>query len=268
VLLPVFAIVLVAASPTSPQGADLLDQGYHDMYNLEFNDAHRCFREWERVHPDDPMGPVSDAAAYLFSEFDRLKILRSEFFYNDKTFLNSKKLKPDLQIKHDFEADLARSQRMAESILARSPADEGAQLASVLRLALESDYAALIDKQYWQALNETKETRTYAEKLLAKHPDCYDADLAVGVENYLLSQKPAPVRWVLKLTGAQTDEETGIAKLRVVAEKGHYLKPFAEMLLAIAALRANDKPEAKRLLSTLASQFPQNDLFRDELAKL
>jgi len=238
------------------------------MYNLSFEDAHRCFREWERTHAEDPMGPASDAAAYLFTEFDRMKILRSEFFVEDKTFLNSKKPKPDPQIKEDFDADLQRSQKLSDVILLRSPDDEGALFATVLRLALQADYSALVAKQYWQALKGTKETRAEAERLLIKHPDCYDANLAVGFENYILGLKAAPIRWVLKLGGAQTDEETGITKLRLVAEKGHYLKPYAKILLAIAALRNNDKAEAKRLVSDLAQQFPKNDLFRDELQKL
>ena len=141
-------------------------------------------------------------------------------------------------------------------------------LADVLRMALHLDYDALIDKQYWTALQESKETRAAAEKLLDRYPDCYDANLAIGVENYLLSQKPAPVRIFLRMTGSQTDEEAGIARLRIVAEKGHYLKPYAKILLVIAALRRNNRPEAKQWLMDLAAQFPENNLFREELKKL
>ncbi len=267
-MLAFFALLAFAASPSPSKTTDLLDQGYRDMYNLSFHDAHLCFHEWQRIHPDDPFGPASDAAAYLFTEFDRLNILRSEFFTEDRTFLNSKKVKPDAQTKDHFDADLQLSQQLAEAILQRSPDDRNALFATVLRLALQSDYAALIEKHYWEALNGTKETRTYAGQLLAKHPDCYDANLAVGFENYLLGLKPAPVRWLLNLTGAETNRQVGLIKLRLVAEKGHYLKPYAKILLAIAALRSNDKAEAKRLISDLARQFPNNDLFRNELAKL
>ena len=52
-----------------------LDQGYRQMYNLEFADAHNTFAGWKQAHPEDPMGPVSNAAAYLFAEFDRLHTL-------------------------------------------------------------------------------------------------------------------------------------------------------------------------------------------------
>ena len=34
-----------------------------------------------------------------------------------------------------------------------------------------------------------------------------DANLAVGLENYVLGLKPAPLRWVLRISGAQTDQE-------------------------------------------------------------
>jgi hypothetical protein len=81
-------------------GADIehsstLEEGYAQMYNLQFGDAHRTFQQWERAHPTDPMGLVSDAAAYLFSEFDRLHILQSELFAEDQNFLRMHKLAPD-----------------------------------------------------------------------------------------------------------------------------------------------------------------------------
>ena len=44
-----------------------------------------------------------------------------------------------------------------------------------------------------------------------------------GVENYLFSLKPAPVRWFLQIGGAETDRDRGIEDLRLTAEKGHYL---------------------------------------------
>jgi len=72
------AITLGRAEPM------LLDQGYRQMYNLQFAEAHQTFHQWQGLHPDDPMGPASDAAAYLFSEFDRLHILQSEFFVHDQ----------------------------------------------------------------------------------------------------------------------------------------------------------------------------------------
>src|SRR5258707_1341861 len=72
-----------------------LDDGYREMYNLDFAAAHGTFAEYQKLHPGDPMGPVSDAAAYLFSELDRLHVLQSEFFTHDQHFVTDHKLVPD-----------------------------------------------------------------------------------------------------------------------------------------------------------------------------
>lgn len=251
-----------AASPT------LIDQGYRDMYDLAFDDAHRNFQLWEKEHPEDPIGPVSDAAAYLFSEFDRMHILQSEFFVEDHSFIHFRRVPADPIVKAKFEDALRRSEQVAAKALAKSPGDENALFATVLRLGLHADYLALVEKRYLASLTEVKESRTLAEKLLSEHPDCYDAYLAVGVENYLLSLKAAPIRWLLRANGAQTDKETGIQKLRMTADKGRYLMPYARLLLAVAALRDKDPATAKQILGWLTSQFPRNHLYREELAKL
>lgn len=248
--------------------SNLLDRGYYDMYNLNFHNAHQHFQEWEQQHPTDAMGPVSDAAAYLFSELSRLHILQSDFLLNDNAYLNRKREEPDPQVKAKFDADLSAAAQLAEATLKTSPDDKDAQLANVLRLGLASDYAALIEKQNVAALSEIKSATALAEKLLRDHPDCYDAHLAAGIQNYLLSLRPAPVRWLLRITGAQTDKEEGLANFRLVAEKGHYLQPYAKLLLAVAELRAHHDDQARRLLSELSTNFPQNRLYRDELKKL
>ncbi len=264
--------LLTAAFALAPQRSDaadtLLDQGYKDMYNLEFTDAHRCFQAWERSHSEDPMGPVSDAAAYLYGEFHRLRVLQSELFVNDRTFFHRRTETPDPAVKREFEGALERSRELAAPILQRSPGNESALLATVLRLGLQADYTALIEKRYWASLDDVKQARGEAEQLLSKHPDCYDAYLAIGFENYIFSIKPAPLRWLLRMDGAQTDRQAGLAQLRLTAAKGRYLEPFAELLLAVAALRDKNEREAKRLLSDLMRRFPENQLYREEFNKV
>lgn len=246
----------------------LLDEGFRQMYNLQFPDAHRTFAQYERENPTDPIGPIGDAAAYLFSEFDRLKILQSQFWTDDNNFLDFHKPDADPNIRIRFEAALARARQVAETRMKTSPDDPDSLFASCLRLGLHSDYLALIEKRNVAALSEIKESRLMAERLLARHPEYYDAYIAAGIENYLLSLKPAPVRWILHATGSQTDKQSGIEKLRLTAEKGHYLLPYARLLLAVADLRDHAPARAKTRLEWLAGQFPQNKLYREELARL
>jgi hypothetical protein len=241
-----------------------LEQGYRQMYNLQFAEAHETFHAWQLLHPDDPLGPASDAAAYLFSEFDRLHILQSEFFLNDQNFITRHNLIPDPSLKQSFEAALEASRGLS----LRTPVDNNAMFAAILCIGLHSDYLALIEERYVASLDEMKAGRALAEKLLAADPQFYDAWLAVGVENYMLSLKAAPVRWILRMRGAQTDRALGLEKLRLTAEKGHYLAPFARLLLAVAALRDRDTNHAKDLLAGLVTEFPRNSLYAQELTGL
>jgi hypothetical protein len=261
-------LMLLAADPPATTHPNSLEAGFSQMYDLQFAQAHASFQDWMNQRPADPMGPVGDAAAYLFSEFARLHILESEFFLHDDAFLNRKKPAPDLDVKRNFDAQLDRSEQLAQHALAHDAADLNAQFATLLRLGLHSDYLALIDKKYVSSLADVKASRSLAEKLLLANPGFADAYLAVGVENYLLSLKPAPLRWILRASGAETDRQRGIDDLTRTAEHGHLLEPYARILLSVAALRDKNAARARDLLESLARDFPHNPLYRQELARI
>jgi hypothetical protein len=254
----------LAASPVSEAAPDTLEAGYRQLYSLQFPQAHQTFSTWQRLHPDDPLAAASDAAQYLFAEFDRLHILQSEFFTHDQHFVTDHKLAPDPAVKQRFEQALSAGRTLA----GRQPGDARAEFAAVLCDGLESDYTALIEKRYAAAFQQMKASRQRAEKLLAASPSYYDAWVAVGVENYMLSVKPAPVRWLLRLGGGETNKSLGIEKLRLTAEKGHFLAPFARLLLAVVAMRDHRADEARGLLEGLRREFPGNPLYELELARL
>jgi hypothetical protein len=259
--------LILAAFSLSLSAGDLND-GYHSMYDLDFGAAHQKFASWKQANPDDPMGPVSNAAAYLFSELERLHVLDSELFVDDDKFRTRQHLTASPETKRAFEDELLGGRQSAQRVRIHAPDDQNALLADVLAHGLEADYLSLIEHRDLAALSVVKEGRALAVHLLTTHPDCYDAYLAIGVENYLLSLKPAPVRWVLGWSGAQTNKQEGIAKLRLTAEKGYLLQPYARMLLAVAALRDNDRIKAAQILEGLVREFPHNRLYAAELAHI
>lgn len=245
-----------------------LNYGFRQMYNLDFQAAHKTFETWRETHPEDPMGAASTAAAYLFSEFERLHILDLDLFVQDRKLEKADEVQPDPDIKVAFEGELARADGIATKILAQSPADRNALFAKTLVDGLRGTYAALVDKKKREALNFLKTSRSTAEKLIAIDSAYYDAYLAIGIENYLLGLRSAPTRWMLRLSGAQTSKEKGIANIKITAEKGSYLAPFARLLLVIAYLRDHDQKAATKLLADLARDFPKNRIYQAELARL
>lgn len=261
-------LVSTASASDSAQRQTRLDSGFRDMYNLAFEQAHQEFTNWMQEHPEDPLGPAADAAAYLFDEFDRLGILDVELFSDDQRFEHRKRPSPDPAKREAFLSRLATADQIADSRLKASPQDADLLFAKTLINGLRSDYAGLIEKSDLTALSYSKRAGELAKQTLASNPSLYDAYVGTGVENYMLGLKPAPVRWILNITGAETNKQEGIRQLQLTAEKGHYLAPFARLLLAVAALRDKQNARAKTLLGDLSHQFPGNTLYARELARI
>src|SRR5215469_9219089 len=252
----------------APTAMSPLDRGFTGLYNLDFGDAQQDFAAWQKMHPEDPMGPVSEAAGFLFSEFNRLGVLEAQFYENDEAFYKRPKLTPDPALRDRFREAISRSESLARAKLAKDPKDRNALFAMTLSSGLQADYAALIEKRNLASLHFTKQASVSAQELLAVCHDCYDALLATGFSKYIIGSMTAPVRWVLRMGGLPADKEGGIADLQTTAEHGHYLAPFARILLAIAYVREKNKPRAIALLSGLEQEFPGNTLFPREIAHL
>ncbi len=273
-VIPIFITILMtpAAMPANCQlgfeSLPHLDAGFESLYDLNFDAAQAEFSDWKARHPDDPLGPAAAASAYLFQEFDRLGVLQSELFRDNQAFQRRRKLTPDPRLKDRFDSELTLAEMLAAKQLTIDPASVNALLAMTMTNGLRADYAALIERKDGASLSYTKKGRKSAEKLLMIDSRCYDAYLALGVENYLLGTKPAPVRWLLRAGGANTNRGEGLRELQLTAERGHFLKPFAKLLLAVAALRRHDDQNAKLILSELHREFPHNLLYERELARL
>src|SRR5437773_8585835 len=245
-----------------------LDHGFQLLYNLDFDRAHGIFAQWEQNHPDDPMGPTADAAGLLFSEFHRLGVLESQFFELDKRFENRPKLSPDPQVRARFQAAIGLAEKIARVRLAKNSKDEPALFSLTLVNGLQADYAALIEKRNLASLHYTKEASGWADQTLAVDPDCYDAHIAGGISKYLIGSMAAPIRWLVRLGGVAGDKQEGVKELKLVADRGHYLAPFANILLAVAYVREHENQHARELLASLRDQFPSNPLFAQEIARL
>ena len=248
--------------------APALERGYLAAYNLDFDSAQQQFAAWEKAHPEDPLGPVSEAAGLLFSEFNRLGILETQLFAKDSSFDKRKKLTPDATLRDHFQAALLRADALAGLKLNKDPNDADALFAQALSNGLRADYMALIEKHNVASLGYTRDANAAAKKLLKINPQYYDAYLATGLNDYIIGSLSAPVRWFMRLGGYEGDKKTGISELKLAAEHGRFFAPFARMLLAVTYLRDKDTRHARELLSGLRDEFPANPLFAREVARI
>ena len=104
--------------------------------------------------------------------------------------------------------------------------------------------------------------------LLANYPDATDAYIALGIANYIIGSQNAGARFALWFDGIHGDKKLGMEQVAKTAENGRYLRPFAKIILALAARREKQAPLAQRLLRELIEQYPDSELYASEYAKV
>jgi hypothetical protein len=249
-------------------GAPTIDAAVEQMYNFDFPASHEILNQCIAAHPKDPLPYAFRAAADLFYEMDRLGILESEFLVDDKRIIAKKKLQPDPTVRAQFYKALDDTASRAEAVLAANPNDRAALFSMCISQGVATDYMALVEKRQLSSLSPAKRSNSYAQRLLRLDPKYYDAYLTTGFSEYIIGSLPFIVRWFVHFDNVTGSKERGVENVRLVAREGHYFKPFAKILLGIAALREKRPQEARDLLSDLARDYPNNPLFRKELAKV
>ena len=245
------------------------DEAFHRLYSFDFPGAQALMDTYIASKPDDPMGYVIKAATYVYSEFDRMGILETDFFESDKSISDSRhKLKPDAKVRDEFYANINKAQALAQGTLDRSPRDPHALFALCMALGELSDYVALVEKRQLASLSITKHAYRVAKALLAIDGSYYDAYLTTGFTEYLVGSLPVVVRWFVKFDDVEGDKEKGFRTLELVAGKGHYLKPLAKILMATGYIREKKPLEAQKLLMDLTNEFPANPLLKHEYQKI
>ena len=263
-----------AACAAATQGAPtpappVFDEAFNDLYNFNFPAAHKFLDRYVAEHPDDPMGYAVRSSAYLFVELDRMGVLESQFLIDDKKIAKKDKtVQPDPAIRAKFMKAVADTQSRASAILAKDPNDRNALFAMSISEGVSTDYMAFVDKHQFSSLTPAKQSNGYAQRLLRIDPSYYDAYMTTGLSEYLVGSLPFFVRWFVHWDNVNGDKQTGVKNLQLVARDGHYLKPFAKILLGIIALREKRPEDAQRLLADLSTTYPGNHLFRLELVRL
>lgn len=244
-----------------------LAQGYRLLYNLRFADARAVFLEWQRSHPDDPMGFVSEAASHLFEEFERHDVLTIEFFLDDDLLLGGIKGTADPARTQAFERANNKARAIAEGRLKSNPRDANALLSITLAAGMSADYMCLIAKRQVESLKQLRAAQSYAERLLAVAPTVTDAYMALGAADYILACLPTYKRAILWFASMQGDKQRGMDEL-ARASDGEYLGPYAKVMLALALTREKRTKDARKLMSELTATFPDSPLFARERVKI
>jgi hypothetical protein len=266
--LAVWPSAAAAQPPADLAPRDPIEVAFSRMYNYDFAGAHAVLDAQAVAEPGDPLIYSTRAAAYLFAELGRLKILESEFFMHDDNLVDDRKLQPDPVVRQKFLDAVAAARQRATARLGTAPDDRDALFAMAMSACVVADYTGLVERRQWRFLTLSKETKRYVDRLLALNPPVYDAYYNVGILEYVVGSLPFFVRWFVPLDTVEGNTRKGIDALKIVATRGRYYAPFARVLLAVVSLREGKPADAQTLLEGLSREYPNNALFAKELARL
>jgi len=257
---PLCALILLAR-PAFP--APSIDDAFHRLYNFDFAASRSIADQYAAANPGDPMGPATRAAAWLFSELHRLNLLGKEFMTSDDRIKGGERALPKEQARREFLRSVAEAKA-----LAGGKDDVRSLLAMTIVYGLERDYDALVEKRLRASLESARESQRYARRLIARDPSQKDAYFTFGFSEYLVGSLPFFARWFMKMDGVEGDKARGLEQLEIAANEGRYLKPFAQMMLAMFYVREKRPVDSKRHLRELAREYPGNPAVKAELTRI
>ena len=133
---------------------------------------------------------------------------------------------------------------------------------------LRANFNWLVRKAWRDALKDATAARNFHEDVLEIQPQFIDANLVLGLHNYLIGSLPWHYRALGFLAGFRGDRYAGLNQLKLVAQRGELNRFDAQVFLAGIYRREHRPEQAIPLVQSLITHFPRNYLFRLELALL
>lgn len=257
---------IAPSNPGSTQNA--AERALHQLYNADFAGAHAILTEEILTHPDNALLYAFRAGVILFSEYDRLKILELDFFANDDSVTDRKRLTTDPAIRADLFRATGKARELASARLAKDPKDADAVFSLFVAAGVETDYTILIEKKYLRSYSLAKETQKYSLKLLAMDPPVYDAYLSSGMLEYVVGNLNFFFKLFVHFDQIKGKKEKAIDCLKLVIDHGRYYPPYARILLSVMYLRDNKPDKALALLKEFERDYPENPMIRKEILRI
>lgn len=264
-------IVLVSFNTVAAQTADnrarldtLRAEGYEALYNLDYEGARKRFREMVEIAPDNPSGPQCFAASLWVEQLNQSWELKATL-YSTKAYTEGKR-KADPRQTAEFRKWIRQTKTLAEAKLRKDPRDVEALYFLGAAEGLDAAYAAAVEKKYRSALRNGSDAVDRHKDVLKLAPDFRDAELTIGLQNYIVGSLPLPLKMIAGTMGVRGSKKRGLQTLERVSVEGRWARDLARVLLVDLYKREKRWKDAVATARTLSEKYPRNYLFKLQMA--
>src|SRR6266849_9361434 len=250
----------------SPRLAELQENGSEALFNLDYDVARQKFKEMARLYPDDPTGAQMLATTLWLETLNQARRLQAAIYSTQSFYAAGTEDKPDPRVVQDFRDLTRRATQLAEARLRRNPRDPQTLYVLGATESLKAAFAATVERRFMAALRSGSDGIDTQRDVIKLDPNFHDAELIIGMYDYIVGTLPLPVRMLASIGGIHGSKKRGIQTLERVAKDGQWTRDDARVLLIAIYKKEKRFLEALALSRELQAKYPHNYLFRLETA--
>ena len=234
-------------------------EGYEALFNLDYDGARSRFRKMIDIAPDHPAGPECYALSLWVQQLNEQWKLKSTL-YSDSA--SDAKTRVDRKQSEEFHNWTRQAKQLAQARFRKNPKDVEALYILGAAEGVESAYAAGVERKFMPAFRSGQDAVEHHRAVLKLAPDFHDAELTIGLMNYVIGSLPLPAKMLAATMGVHGSKKRGLEALERVAKEGKWARDVARMLLIDLYKREKRFDDSAKMARELSEEYPRNYLFK------
>ncbi len=239
--------------------------GLDALYNIDYDKAEHDFKEIVRLMPNHPGGYQLLAARVWIKTLYESRRLQSSL-YSSESFYTNGDDKVDPKIVTEFRNLTREARRLAEAKLKQEPKNVEALDFLANTEGLKASFEEAVERRHFAALRDGNDAVKHHREVLKLDPTYIDAQITIGLYEYVVGSLPLPVKILAGATGYRGSKKRGLAMLEQVAKEGRWAQDDAKSVLILLYTREKRFADVLKLTRELSAKYPRNYLLRLETA--
>ena len=245
---------------------ELRRSGLDALYNIDYDKANRDFKEIVQLYPNHPGGYQLLAARLWIKTLYESRRLQVSLYSSESFYVNSEDDKVDPKIVTEFRNLTREAKRLAEAKLKQEPKNVEAFDFLANTEGLKAAFEEAVERRHITALRDGNDAVDHHREVLRLDPKYIDAQITIGLYEYVVGSLPLPVKIIAGATGFHGSKKRGLKLLEQVAAEGRWAQDDAKTVLVLLYTREKRFDEAVKLTRELSAKYPRNYLLRLETA--
>jgi tetratricopeptide (TPR) repeat protein len=244
---------------------ELRRSGLDALYNIDYDKANRDFNEIVKLYPNHPGGYQLLAARLWIKTLYESRRLQVSL-YSSESFYTNGDDKVDPKIVTEFRNLTREAKRLAEAKLKQEPKNIEALDFLANTEGLKASFEEAVERRHFAALRDGNDAVDHHREVLKLDPKYVDAQITIGLYEYVVGSLPLPVKILAGATGYRGSKKRGLALLEQVAKEGRWSQDDAKTVLILLYTREKRFADVLKLTRELSEKYPRNYLLRLETA--